>query len=144
MSGRTTTPAPLGWSGMPANAMKRFPSSASSTSGRWETAAPAMGGMGGRASYGAHTGRLLRSRFSPGSSPAAGRIRPVGDPVRRDPGQMACEELAPAAEEVPDDGQVLVRVARERCRRLLGDRAPDRPCPPPRLVRQLDEHPPTV
>src|SRR5262249_24990615 len=148
MSGITTTPAPLGRSGRPANAMKRFPSSASSTSRRWETAAPHIGGAWGGAPRGGHPRPAPPPPASPRSSrgppPAAGRLRRVAHPARRDPGQMARQELAAAPQEVPDDGQVLVRVPGERGGRLLGDRAPDRPCPPPRLVRQLDEHPPPV
>jgi hypothetical protein len=54
-SGRTTTPRPLGASGVAWNAANWLPSEASSTTSWCETAAPTICGMGGAESGSWHT-----------------------------------------------------------------------------------------
>ena len=55
MSGRITTPALPGSSGVAAKAASRLPSRASSTSSSWETEAPVITGIGGSESRSKHT-----------------------------------------------------------------------------------------
>src|SRR5204862_6836950 len=60
-SGRITIPAVAGSSGSAANAAKRLPSRASSTSSSCDSAAPEMTGIGGSESVSKHTGAEVTS-----------------------------------------------------------------------------------
>src|SRR5262245_55773446 len=72
-----TMPAPPGSSGVAANAAKRLPSAASSSSSSCETAAPEMTGIGGEESCSKHTASRTIAGFY--------RWRSASPPMRRLP-----------------------------------------------------------
>src|SRR5687768_11413477 len=77
----TTTPAPPGFSARAAKAANSVPSAAFRTRSSESTAAPAIAGIGGNASWGTHTGqhlgqfsgRILAGMLELGWSPRPGK-----------------------------------------------------------------------